>query len=189
MLKLIVGIGNPGPEYQDTRHNAGVWFIDALCQDYKLKLRLEKKFALELAELHFEQRSIIIAKTTSFMNHSGQAIAAYAKFFNIKPEEILISHDELDLPPGTARLKLSGGHGGHNGLRDIQAHLASNDFYRLRLGIGHPGHKDEVHDYVLHRPSKEDRTAIDQAINHAIQWLPEMLHGDFNKVMNKLHQQ
>lgn len=189
MLKLIIGIGNPGPEYQDTRHNAGAWFIDALCQDQHLDLRLEKKFALELANLPYGGHNIIIAKSTSFMNHSGQALGAYAKFFNIKPEEILVAHDELDLDPGVIRLKLTGGHGGHNGLRDILSHLGSANFCRLRIGIGHPGHKDLVHDYVLHRPSKEDKSKINTAISHTLNWLPEMLQGKFDKVMQELHAQ
>jgi PTH1 family peptidyl-tRNA hydrolase len=187
VLKLIVGIGNPGSQYAQTRHNAGAWFIEALLQHYQLTLRLEKKFALELAELKLGGHNVIIAKTTTYMNESGQAVGACAKFFQIQPSEILIAHDELDLQSGAVRLKIGGGHGGHNGLRSILSHLGSPDFYRLRLGIGHPGHKDLVHDYVLHRPSVNDKIAIELAIDKSVALLPELLDGEFNKVMKTLH--
>ena len=187
MLKLIVGIGNPGSQYEQTRHNAGAWFIEALLKHYRLTLRLEKKFALEIAELKSGNHHLILAKTTTYMNESGQAVGACAKFFQTAPSEILIAHDELDLLPGTVRLKIGGGHGGHNGLRSILSHLGSPDFYRLRLGIGHPGDKDQVHDYVLHRPSVNDKISIEHAIDKALALLPEMLDGEFNKVMKTLH--
>lgn len=189
MLKLIVGIGNPGLQYEQTRHNAGFWFIDALVKQYQLNLRLEKKFALIAADLNSEGQRITIAKTTSFMNHSGQAIGACAKFFQLAPQEILVVHDELDLAPGTVRLKFGGGHGGHNGLRDIISHLnGATDFYRLRIGIGHPGNKDLVHDYVLHRPGNSDQIEIDHGIERALDLLPTLLANDENKFMNELHQ-
>ncbi len=187
MLKLIVGIGNPGSQYEQTRHNAGAWFIEALLQRYQLNLRLEKKFALEMTELKLADHHVILAKPTTYMNESGQAVGACAKFFQILPSEILVAHDELDLVPGLVRLKVGGGHGGHNGLRSILSHLGSPDFYRLRLGIGHPGHKDLVHDYVLHRPSVNDKIAIEQAIDKSVALLPELLAGQLNQVMKTLH--
>jgi PTH1 family peptidyl-tRNA hydrolase len=189
VLKLVVGIGNPGSQYEHTRHNAGAWFIEKLLSQYQRQLRLEKKFSLEVAEIHFENKTMLLAKTTSFMNESGQGISAFAHFLRIPSQEILIAHDDLDLPPGSVRLKLGGGHGGHNGLRDIIKHLNTPDFYRLRIGIGHPGNKDQVHDYVLHKPGTIDRTNIDQSIDRAIEFFPEMLSGNFTKAMNELHQQ
>lgn len=188
MQKLIVGIGNPGSKYAATRHNAGAWFIDEIVNHYHLQLNFEKKFQLELAELNFENERVIIAKTTCFMNLSGQSIAAYAKFFQIKPQEIIVAHDELDLNPGSTRLKIGGGHGGHNGLRDILAHLGFPDFYRLRIGIGHPGNKDLVESYVLHAPSLDDKIEISRAIDKAVKLFPDMLRQNFAKVMNELHQ-
>lgn len=186
-IQLIVGLGNPGPEYAKTRHNAGYWFIETLAQQMRATLQPESKFKSLTAQISLNGHSCRLLQPTTFMNLSGQATQAAANFYKIKPEEILVVHDELDLPAGSARLKLDGGHGGHNGLRDIMARLSSNQFYRLRLGIGHPGHKDQVHDYVLHKPSVSDMQLIIEAIDKSLIALPDIVAGDFNKAMNFLH--
>jgi len=182
-IQLIVGLGNPGPEYETTRHNAGFWFIDKLSQQSKL----EKKFKGEVATANFENASCLLLKPLTYMNRSGEAVLAVANFYKIKPEEILVVHDELDLLPGSARLKIDGGHGGYNGLRDIIARLGTNRFYHLRIGIGHPGTKDDVHDYVLHRPSLSDKDKIFSAIDKALFVLPHIMQGKIEKAMNELH--
>ncbi len=186
-IQLIVGLGNPGLEYAKTRHNAGYWFIEKLADQTRATLQPESKFKSLTAQITLNGQSCRLLQPTTYMNLSGEATLAAAKFYKIKPEEILVVHDELDLPVGSARLKLDGGHGGHNGLRDIMARLSSNQFYRLRLGIGHPGNRDDVHDYVLHKPSLSDMQLIIEAIDKSLTALPDIVAGNFNKAMNFLH--
>lgn len=185
-LKLIVGLGNPGPQYINTRHNAGAWFVEKFLKKHHINAKLESKFSARTASLD----NCWLFLPTTFMNLSGRAIAAFVHYYNIAPEEVLIVHDELDFEPGIVRLKQNGGHGGHNGLRSIIDSLSQQkNFWRLRIGIGHPGDKDEVADYVLHTPSKDQKIAIDIAIQQALDLLPEMLNSDLNKAMNLLNAQ
>jgi PTH1 family peptidyl-tRNA hydrolase len=184
---LIAGLGNPGARYQATRHNAGFWFADALAQDRGGQFKTSSRFHGELCEIGSDRQAYWILKPDVFMNRSGQAVAALAAFYKIPPEQILVVHDELDLPPGTVRLKKGGGNGGHNGLRSITEILGSGDFVRLRVGIGHPGHRDLVTDYVLSKPSQEDRVAIERAIADALAMMPDILTGDLERAMHKLH--
>ncbi|CAK0774657.1 peptidyl-tRNA hydrolase [Gammaproteobacteria bacterium] len=188
-VRLIVGLGNPGPRYEETRHNAGFWVVDTLARAAGVKLRPEVRFLGEICRVvGHNGDDCWLLKPTTFMNHSGQAVAALSRFHKMAPSEILVVHDDLDLPPGIARLKNGGGHGGHNGLRDIIAHLGS-EFSRLRLGIGHPGNARPVIDHVLDRPSHADETAIRDAIDAAIQVLPWVCAGQLQKAMNQLNGQ
>jgi PTH1 family peptidyl-tRNA hydrolase len=187
VIRLIVGLGNPGPHYTDTRHNAGVWFTEALCTKHRLTLKIETKFNARVASWSFGGKECKILVPNTYMNHSGQPVSAIAKYYQIPTETILIAHDELDIPPGTVRFKTNGGHGGHNGLRDIIHHLKSPEFHRLRLGIGHPGHKDEVADYVLQSPSKTEEQKIRATIDETLKILPQILMGDWQAVMHHLH--
>lgn len=187
MIKLIVGLGNPGPEYANTRHNAGAWFVQQIAEQYHGALVPDAKFFGYSTRIRIDGQEIHLLVPTTFMNRSGQSISAIAQYFKILPEAILVAHDELDLPPGTIRLKFDGGHGGHNGLRDILSALGTANFYRLRIGIGHPGHKDAVTDYVLHQPSKQDNELIDTAIDDGLQVLPLIVAGQFEKAMQQLH--
>jgi PTH1 family peptidyl-tRNA hydrolase len=184
-LKLIVGLGNPGTEYVDTRHNAGIWFLDHLDTQSPVDWHRDARFFGLTAKLN----QCTLLKPTTFMNDSGRAVAAFARFYKITPSEILIAHDELDLPVGTIRLKWAGGHGGHNGLRSIIEHLGSNDFYRLRIGIAHPGHKDGVTSYVLSKPSSADRQKILTSIADTTDIIPDLLGGDIQKAMQILHRE
>ena len=186
-IQLIVGLGNPGPEYEPTRHNAGFWFVDELVQRCGQSFRSEQRSQSEVARCLLDGNECRLQKPMTFMNRSGQAVSALARFFKIPLQQILIVHDELDLPPGTIRLKKGGGHGGHNGLRDLISYLGSKDFHRLRVGIGHPGHRDQVVDYVLRKPSKEDRRQIDDAIYDALNVMPDVVEGKFELAMNSLH--
>ncbi|MDO5069530.1 MULTISPECIES: aminoacyl-tRNA hydrolase [Neisseria] len=186
-IKLIVGLGNPGAEYTHTRHNAGFWLIDELAWAWNARLKEEKKFFGEVARVTRPEGEIWLLKPNTFMNRSGQAVAALASFYKIKPEEILVVHDELDIPCGRIRFKLGGGNGGHNGLKDIQARLGTPGFYRLRLGIDHPGDRNLVVGYVLNKPSAEDRQAIDDAIAKSIQGLPLVLSGQWEEATRFLH--
>jgi PTH1 family peptidyl-tRNA hydrolase len=186
-IKLIIGLRNPGSNYEHTRHNAGGWFVAALAQQYRLSLKIEKKMNSEIADLDSGDVSSKIALPLTFMNHSGQPVRAICQFYKIQVNEILVVHDELDLPPGRIKLKSDGGHGGHNGLRDIIAQLGSAAFHRLRIGIGHPGHRDLVHQYVLNKPSIHDRQLIDEAIERGIAVIPQILSGDLAKAMNQLN--
>jgi len=186
-IRLIVGLGNPGPNYANTRHNAGAWFIETLCSHYRLSLKNEPKFNARVAVWSYAGKECRILIPNTYMNHSGQAVSAIVKYYQIPTETILVAHDELDILPGAVRFKTSGGHGGHNGLRDLIHHLKSVDFHRLRLGIGHPGHKDEVVDYVLQSPSKEEEKKIHTAIEETITVLPQIVAGDWQTVMNRLH--
>jgi PTH1 family peptidyl-tRNA hydrolase len=184
---LIAGLGNPGPGYQATRHNAGFWFADALAQAQAGQFKTSGRFHGEVCEARLAGQACWILKPDVFMNRSGVAVAALAGFYKIPAEQILVVHDELDLPPGTARLKQGGGNGGHNGLHSVMEGLGSGDFVRLRIGIGHPGHRDLVTDYVLGKPAQEDRRAIEEAIAAAMAVMPELLSGDIGRAMHKLH--
>lgn len=187
-IKLIVGLGNPGSEYRGTRHNAGADFVGQLTRECGTSLLPESKFAGLAGRVNLAGHDLRLLVPTTFMNRSGQAVSAMANFFKITAEEILVAHDELDIPAGTARFKRGGGHGGHNGLRDIVPSLGNNkNFYRLRIGIGHPGHASKVTGYVLGAPSQVDRKRIDASIEEAIVALPLLLGGDEVKAMTRLH--
>ena len=186
-FRLIVGLGNPGAEYAQTRHNAGFWFADALAQAAQARFGIESRLHGEAAKLDIGGASVWLLKPSTFMNRSGQSVAAALRYFKIEPEQMLVAHDELDLPPGTARLKFDGGHGGQNGLRDIVAHLGHGRFHRLRLGIGHPGNKDKVTPWVLGRPGRDDEASILRAIDDALAVLPLLMAGDTNEAMKRLH--
>jgi len=186
-IRLIAGLGNPGPNYAETRHNAGAWFIEALCQQFRLTLSFDTKFSARMAEWTFGGKTYPLLIPTTYMNHSGQALGAYAKYFQIPVESILIAHDELDLKAGDFRFKTGGGHAGHNGLRDIMHHLQSRDFQRIRLGIDHPGHKDEVSDYVLNKPNKEEKIQIKTAIQEAITALQKLLIEGLSSKKEQIH--
>ena len=187
-IKLIVGLGNPGSEYRGTRHNAGADFTEELARRSGDTLRAESRFFGMAGQVTFSGHNLRLLIPTTFMNRSGKAVAAMATFYRIAPQQILVAHDELDIPPGSARFKRGGGHGGHNGLRDIIPALGNdNDFYRLRIGIGHPGHASRVTGYVLGAPSADDRLRIDASISEAISALPLLLDGDETKAMTRLH--
>ena len=186
-IALIAGLGNPGPGYKGTRHNAGFWFIDELSQHYPLDFKLESRFQGEVANAQIKGLSIRVLRPGTFMNESGQSVASLMRYFAIEPGSVLVVHDDLDLEPGVVRLKEGGGHGGHNGLRDLIRHLDSNDFVRLRLGIGHPGHPDDVTDYVLHAPPAGQCSAILDAVSRAVALIGPMINGDHAAVMNELH--
>lgn len=184
---LIAGLGNPGSEYAETRHNAGFWFIDALARDQHIDLRNDKRCAGDVGQIGAGGDRCWLLKPNTFMNHSGRSLAAISSYYNIPPDRIIVVYDEIDLPPGTVRFKFRGGHGGHNGMRDIIQALGSADFYRVRIGVGHPGHRDQVVPYVLGRPSKADRQAIITAIDKVIAEIPAILRGDYEQVMHHLH--
>ncbi len=186
-IRLIVGLGNPGGEYQDTRHNAGFWFADRVAQDWGSVFRTESKFHAQVAVGRIAGADCRLLKPSTFMNRSGQAVAALMRYFRLQPQQVLVAHDELDLPAGAVRLKQGGGHAGHNGLRDILAVLGDPGFYRLRIGIGHPGNSRVVVDYVLSRPSRADRQAIEEGLGQALAALPEILLGEMQRAMNRLH--
>ena len=187
MIRLLVGLGNPGPEYEGTRHNAGFWFIDAVARQAKVSLVPERSYFGLAARMNAAQGPVWLLEPMTFMNLSGKSVAALARFFKIAPEEILVVHDELDLMPGQAKLKLGGSHAGHNGLKDIHAQLGSADYWRLRLGIGHPGVKAEVINYVLRKPAPEQREAIEKSIDDALKALDLMLAGEMERAMMKIH--
>lgn len=186
-IKLIIGLRNPGSAYEQTRHNAGGWLVLALAHRHNAPFKIDKKMQAELAELELNLNSCKLALPLTFMNLSGQPTRAITQFYRIKPEEILVVHDELDLPVGRIKLKTGGGHGGHNGLRDITAQLGSAEFHRLRVGIGHPGHRDLVHQYVLNKPPVHDRQQIYDAIDRGIAIMPLVMSGDIAKAMNQLN--
>ena len=186
-MRLIVGLGNPGAEHSRTRHNAGFWFIDALAQAQGARFGAESKLHGETAKVVLEGGTVYLLKPSTFMNRSGLAVASALRYWKIEPEHMLVAHDELDLPPGTARLKFDGGHGGQNGLRDITQHLGHGKYHRLRLGIGHPGHKDRVTPWVLGRPGRDDEASILRSVDDALGVLPLALRGDLNEAMKRLH--
>jgi PTH1 family peptidyl-tRNA hydrolase len=187
MIRLLVGLGNPGPEYEDTRHNAGFWFIDAVARQLKTRLVPERGYFGLVARVNLPEGPVWLLEPMTFMNLSGKSVAALARFFKIAPQEILVAHDELDLLPGQVKMKLGGGHAGHNGLKDIHAQLGSADYWRLRLGIGHPGVKAEVIDYVLRKPPPEHREGIEKAIEQSLGALDLILDGDMERAMMKVH--
>lgn len=187
MIKLFVGLGNPGPEYEATRHNAGFWWLDAVARELKTSLVMDKTYHGLVARTSVNGQTVWLLKPQTFMNLCGKSVAALARFFKIQPQEILVAHDELDIAPGEAKLKLGGSHAGHNGLRDIHAQLGTDDYWRLRLGVGHPGVKSEVINWVLKKPSLDHRIAIDQSIDRAIVALPHFLNGDMDKATMLIH--
>jgi peptidyl-tRNA hydrolase, PTH1 family len=190
MIKLFVGLGNPGPEYEATRHNAGFWFIDELARECKATLLLDKSYHGLVARTQSmpgaQGQTVWLLQPQTFMNVSGKSVAALARFFKIKPEEILVAYDELDVVPGQAKLK-RGGSGTHNGIRDITAQLGSPDYWRLRIGIGHPGVKSEVIHWVLKKPSPEQRSAIMETIARSLKAVPKLLEGDMEKATQIVH--
>ncbi|PRI63102.1 Peptidyl-tRNA hydrolase [Haemophilus influenzae] len=187
-IKLIVGLGNPGEKYADTRHNAGEWLIERLARRFNVSLNPESKFFGKTARTLVNGKEVRLLVPTTFMNLSGKAVGALASFYRIKPEEILVIHDELDLPAGTAKLKQGGGHGGHNGLKDIVAQLGNNNnFYRLRIGIGHPGHRDLVAGYVLNKPSPADRNALEKVLDEATDCVEIIFKDGMVKATNRLN--
>jgi len=185
-IKLFVGLGNPGEQYVETRHNVGFWWIDFIGQNHKLSLKNSKKYFGEFSK-HNEDGEVFFLKPSTFMNDSGKSVQALAKFYKIEPEEILVIHDELDIQPGTAKLKLGGGHGGHNGLKSIQTSLGSNNFWRLRIGVGHPGDKSKVIGYVLNKPSKIEMQLIQESIINSYKVFSYIMLGQFEKAMLNLH--
>ncbi len=188
-IKLIVGLGNLGKDYQTYRHNAGFWFCDVLAHLYTGSFKKESKFFGKVAQVNIAGATIRLLKPSTYMNASGQSIQSLAKFYQITADEILLVHDELDLDPGIARLKFGGGHGGHNGLRDTIKALGSKDFYRLRIGIGHPGDKSQVADFVLHSPSKVEIASIQNAMTDALQVIEKIVKGETESAMQTLHTQ
>jgi PTH1 family peptidyl-tRNA hydrolase len=186
-IRLIVGLGNPGREYESTRHNIGFWWVDELARLQQLNFRSESKFHGLTARGQLHGHEVFLLKPQTFMNVSGRSVAALAQFYKIAPAEMLVVHDELDLPPGVARLKIGGGHGGHNGLKDIIAHLDSRDFWRLRIGIGHPGDRAEVANYVLDDPRREERELIGEAMHKAQDIAHLVIEGKTEAAMLKLH--
>jgi PTH1 family peptidyl-tRNA hydrolase len=187
MIKLFVGLGNPGAKYDATRHNAGFWFIDQMARQTSAHLQNDKAFHGLMARVTIDGQHRWLLQPQTFMNLSGKSVSALARFFKIEPEEILVIHDELDIVPGQAKLKLGGSHAGHNGLRDIHAQLGTANYWRLRLGVGHPGVKSEVINWVLEKPTLDHRIAIDQTIDRSLKALPELLKGDMNKAMMLIH--
>jgi len=187
MIRLIAGLGNPGPDYSATRHNAGFWFVDELAHRLKVSLAPERSYFGMAARTNVGGRPVWLLEPTTFMNLSGKSVAALARFFKIEPNEILVAHDELDLMPGQVKLKLGGSHAGHNGLKDIHAQLGSGDYWRLRLGIGHPGVKSEVINYVLKKPSPEHRVEIEKSIEQALSGIDLLLDGDMERATMKIN--
>jgi PTH1 family peptidyl-tRNA hydrolase len=187
MIKLFVGLGNPGPEYEATRHNAGAWWLQALAQQLKVTLSMDKTYHGLVARTSVNGHTIWLLEPQTFMNLSGKSVAALARFFKITPQEILVAHDELDIVPGEAKIKRGGSHAGHNGLRDIHAQLGTDDYWRLRLGVGHPGTKAEVVDWVLRKPSQDHRIAIEQTIDRTLKALPALLAGEMTQATMLIH--
>lgn len=188
-LTLIVGLGNPGNQYSHTRHNIGFDFVDALAHQTGAAWKLDSKYQAELCKTHIGGQDIWLMKPLTFMNLSGTSVGRFVQFYKLGLEQILVAHDELDLPPGVARLKLGGGHGGHNGLRNIIANLGNQkNFYRLRLGIGHPGNAGAVVNYVLGKPAPDDRIKMERAIDASLDQASLIVPGHWQKAMNHLHQ-
>ncbi|CAJ48144.1 peptidyl-tRNA hydrolase [Bordetella avium 197N] len=189
-IRLIVGLGNPGPDYETTRHNAGFWLADRLADDLRATFALEKGFMGMVAKARFEGENVLLLKPITYMNRSGQAVGALARFYKLAPEQVLVLHDELDLLPGQVKMKQGGGHAGHNGLKDIQAALGTPNFWRLRLGIGHPrtlNLAQQVADFVLHPPRRDEQAEIDTVIDRCRAVVPALLRGDFAQATRQLH--
>ncbi|HSI53325.1 MAG TPA: aminoacyl-tRNA hydrolase [Ramlibacter sp.] len=187
MIKLFVGLGNPGSEYEATRHNVGFWWVDELARELKVNLVSDKGYHGKVARTSVHGQTLWLLQPQTFMNLSGKSVAALARFFKIAPEEIMVVHDELDVVPGQAKLKFGGSHAGHNGLRDIHAQLGTGDYWRLRLGIGHPGVKSEVVNWVLQKPAPDQRTAIEECITRTLKAVPAMLEGEMEKATLLAH--
>lgn len=186
-IRLVVGLGNPGREYEATRHNAGFWWVDELARLHNASFKSDSKFHGLVAKANLHGHEVFLLKPQTFMNVSGRSVGAVAQFYKIEAAQILVVHDELDLPPGSAKLKLGGGHGGHNGLKDIIAHLGTKDFWRLRIGVGHPGDRAEVVNFVLNAPRKEEQQLIDDALQRAQDVAPQIIEGKLEAAMLKLH--
>ncbi len=183
----MVGLGNPGSEYENTRHNAGFWFVEKMAERYRESFRLEKKFLGEICKVVMSGQQCWLLKPVTYMNKSGQSVSALMNYYKIEPENVLVVHDEIDHDAGSAKLKFGGGHAGHNGLRDIISAIGSKDFYRLRLGVGHPGNKKQVVNYVLGQPSRDDREKIDQAIEESLEITDMLVAGEMQKATHRLH--
>lgn len=186
-IRLVAGLGNPGREHERDRHNVGFWLAERLARAHRVELRKDPKYHALVAKFPAAAGDIWLVLPQTYMNLSGKSVGSLANFFKIAPEECLVVHDELDFPPGTAKLKQGGGVAGHNGLKDIAARLGSHDFWRLRVGIGHPGDRDLVGDYVLSSPSPDDRAAIDASLDRILEAFPLMVEGDMRAAMNRLH--
>jgi PTH1 family peptidyl-tRNA hydrolase len=187
MIKLFVGLGNPGPEYEATRHNAGFWWLDAVARELKARLVMDRSYHGLVARTSIQGQTVWLLAPQTFMNLSGKSVASLARFFKIKPDEILVAHDEIDIVPGQVKLKFGGSHAGHNGLRDIHEQLGTDDYWRLRLGVGHPGIKSEVINWVLKKPSPEHRQAIESCIERSLKALPSLLAGEMEKATMLVH--
>lgn len=186
-VTLVVGLGNPGPRYERTRHNAGFWFADILARRHGGAFRADRKFHGDVARVRVDDADLHLLKPMTFMNHSGRAIQALVNFYRLDPAAVLVVHDEIDLPPGTARLKQGGGHGGHNGLRDTVAALGTREFARLRIGVGHPGQSSDVVPYVLSVAARDEQRAMDDAIDAAADVMPLLVAGQWDKAFQALH--
>ena len=186
MVQLIVGLGNPGTHYAKTRHNAGAWFVEALSQQLQHTLRPNKRFQGDIAQVTIDNNTVYLLRPDTYMNHSGDAIQKVCAFYQISPRDIVVAHDDLDIPAGQVRFKSGGGHGGHNGLRSVMQHMG-RDFHRLRIGIDHPGDKSQVEHYVLSPPSREQVKQMHQAIEEALDCVVYLAQGDFQKTMLRLH--
>lgn len=184
---LVAGLGNPSRKHEKTRHNAGFWFVEKLALVGRIEFVSESRFSGYVAKLTCAGKTLLLLKPFTYMNHSGQSVGAVSRYYKISPENIVVAHDDLDFEPGTARLKMNGGHGGHNGIRDIISNLGEKNFLRLRIGIGHPGNRDQVLDYVLGRPSGQDRQAIEAAIEQSAGLLSKIVSGRVADAMNSLH--
>ena len=187
MIKLFVGLGNPGPDYEATRHNAGFWWVDELARQWRMNLQPERGYFGLVARGVVNGNTFWLLEPQTFMNKSGQSVAALARFFKIQPDEVLVVHDELDLPPGEVKLKRGGGHAGHNGLRDIHSQLGSPDYWRLRIGVGHPGDRAEVVNWVLKKPSPDHRAAIEEAISRSLKAAEDLVAGQMDKATVQIH--
>jgi PTH1 family peptidyl-tRNA hydrolase len=187
MIKLLVGLGNPGSDYESTRHNAGFWWIDTIARDLKVQLQPDRAYHGLVARTTVKGQNVWLLEPQTFMNLSGKSVAALARFFKIQADEILVVHDELDIPPGEAKLKLGGSHAGHNGLRDIHVQLGTDQYWRLRIGIGHPGNKSEVANWVLKKPAPDQRSAIEDCVSRTSLALPHLLSGDMVKATQMIH--
>jgi len=186
-IRLIAGLGNPGPRYEQTRHNAGFWFVDRVAARHPAAWRANARLFGETAECRVDGQAVRLLKPATYMNESGRSVGAAARYFGLAPEQVLVAHDEIDLPPGTVRLKRGGGHGGHNGLRDVIPQLGGAGFARLRIGVGHPGSREQVIGYVLSRPGREERALIEDAVERAAQRFDDLIRDGLERVMNELH--
>lgn len=186
-FSLVVGLGNPGDRYLQTRHNAGFWFVDELARHHGGVFRADKKFHGDVARITIDGRDCLLLKPMTFMNRSGLSVASMVNFYRFEPASVLVAHDEIDLPPGSLRIKRGGGHGGHNGLRDIAPAIGSSDFWRLRIGVGHPGHRDQVVNYVLSRSGADEQRVVDAAIADAVEVFSLLLAGDISRAQQTLH--